>query len=686
MKKFLILLIATLSLNIVDAQWIQTNGPIYGDINCIETVENQIYAGTSNGLFLSTDSGKTWNLINNSLANLDIRSIAINNQDIVVGTSSHLYLSKDNGANWQAADSDLISTAYYNSIAFSGKNIFVACDMGFYLSTNNGDNWQGAHGNGLTSDLVYSIATDGSNIYVGCSQSGGMFLSTDNGTNWHAINNGLPDISNVFDIVVSESKVYIGTSKGVFLSTDNGASWKNIGLSNSAVTSLAVSDGNIIAGMDGGKLFISTDSGSSWQAINKGLSNLTVKSISILGKNIYVGTYHGGMFKSADYGTNWQAINSGLIYGKYASVSSLASSDSIIFAGCSRDEFGGIYFSNDHGLNWNISNNSFLGEIVKSIQVSGNNIFAGVFGKGVFLSTDNGLTWKNMGFTGLTTTHQVNTLAINGSNIYVGAIGGMFRSTDNGTNWKEINNGIIANNINAIATDGINTFIGTSQFYEYPGGVYLSTNNGESWQYKSNGSVWHNKDIMSLVLSGTRIFAGTYYGFLVSNDSGASWTDTGINDIIKSFAVSGTNIFAGAYSGQVYLSTNNGVSWKHVDTGLPAQNLNSLKIFGDYIFAGLNNSGVWKRSISELTGIEEKNKNMDIVIYPNPAVDEITITVAEIYKNSILTILDNKGQELIRHQMQDSKMKLDISSLKSGIYFVKLLNEKTFAVRKILKE
>ena len=58
------------------------------------------------------------------------------------------------------------------------------------------------------------------------------------------------------------------------------------------------------------------------------------------------------------------------------------------------------------------------------------NIFAGTYGGGVFLSTDNGASWTAVN-NGLTNP-DINTLAINGTNIFAGTNEGVFLSTNNG--------------------------------------------------------------------------------------------------------------------------------------------------------------------------------------------------------------------------------------------------------------
>ncbi|MFA6925339.1 MAG: T9SS type A sorting domain-containing protein [Bacteroidales bacterium] len=73
-------------------------------------------------------------------------------------------------------------------------------------------------------------------------------------------------------------------------------------------------------------------------------------------------------------------------------------------------------------------------------------------------------------------------------------------------------------------------------------------------------------------------------------------------------------------------------------------------------------------------------------IYPNHVSSQLTVETTPLAKERILTILNIKGQELIRKKLVDTKTQIDISNLTSGIYFVKLITDKTVEVRKIIKE
>src|SRR5947207_2974092 len=54
----------------------------------------------------------------------------------------------------------------------------------------------------------------------------------------------------------------------------------------------------------------------------------------------------------------------------------------------------------------------------------------------------------------------------------------------------------------------------------------------------------------------------------------------------KAFAAHGTNLFASVVGEGVYRSTNNGISWKAVNTGLTNRDIRVLASAGGNLFAG----------------------------------------------------------------------------------------------------
>ena len=84
-------------------------------------------------------------------------------------------------------------------------------------------------------------------------------------------------------------------------------------------------------------------------------------------------------------------------------------------------------------------------------------------------------------------------------------------------------------------------------------------------------------------------------------------------------------------------------------------------------------------------GINEINETESFNIYPNPAYNDITIETPQSSGESILSIYNINGQELLKQNITTNKTQIDISGLSKGVYFVKLANEKTVTVKKIIK-
>ena len=292
--------------------------------------------------------------------------------------------------------------------------------------------------NGPYGGRVNSIVVIGDNIFAGTS-GGGVFRSTDNGTSWTAVNSGLPITSDypfiVSDFTASGDNIFAATEKGVFRSTDNGTSWTISDSSFSIETrSLALSGDNIFAATDQG-VFRSTNNGTTWTTANSGLPMDTVPlfmgitSLAVSGNNIFAGTIGlncGGVFLSTDNGVTWTSASLGLptdivpMIMVPSFIVSFAVSDNNIFA--ATGGYGGVFLSTNNGTNWIEVNSGFPNPTsVSSLAASGGNILAVHYTDGIFLSTNNGNKWTAVD-AGLTNI-EVTSLSVSGNTIYAGTNG-----------------------------------------------------------------------------------------------------------------------------------------------------------------------------------------------------------------------------------------------------------------------
>jgi hypothetical protein len=373
-------------------------------------------------------------------------------------------------------------------------------------------------------------------------------------------------------------------------------------------------------------------------------------------------------------------------------VSCFTTKDTNIFAGT----WGGVYLSGNHGLNWVLVDNGLFSFHVTSLVVCGNNIIAstshlpgGVTG-GVFRSTDNGTDWEHVN----SDLEEISCLAVSGSNIFAGIASfgykGVFRTTDNGKIWTLINNSMTDyHKVNCLVINDINIFAGTDN------GIFISSNNDTDW-VKLGLS---NKDVFSLAVSGSNIFAGSSFdGIFFSSDNGTNWTQANnglpTDTSVYCFAESGTNIFAGV-GGNVFLSTNNGTTWKQMNDGLPYNYVLSLAVIGSNVFAGTYGTGVWKRPLSELTGLtlEEINIPKEFCLsqnYPNPFNPTTTINYSIVKEGNVKLIVYNTlGSKVVTllneyKQAGNYSVNFNADDLPSGIYFYRLEAGQFSQVKKMI--
>ena len=718
------------------AQWVQTNGPYSGDIQCLALSGTNLFAGISTslngetsygcGVYLSTNNGTSWTqtgLANTSVSALVVSPVSggigqridsLSSTNLFAGTGEPfnlgeiigqgVFLSTNNGTSWSAVNLGLTDPSVYALVVSpnesGGMNLFAGtASGGVFVSTNNGTTWNTT---GLTDICVFALVVShneagGTNLFAGTDE--GVFLSTNNGKSWAAVNTGLTD-GFVISLAVSpasggtgSTNLFAGTyGGGVFLSTNNGTTWNTTGLTNTYVRTLAVSDSNIFAGTDHGEVFRSTNNGASWTPVKIGLRNTVVTAFAFNGTNLFSGTNGAGVFLSTDNGTSWNSASTGLrntcVYTLVVSPASDGTGSTNLFAGTDY----GVFLSTNNGTTWNIT--GLTNTFVRTLVVCGEYLFA--VADGVFRSSNNGASWTPAN-TGLTNT-SILALAVSGNNIFAGTIGGgVFLSTNNGTTWNTA--GLTNNCVTAIAISGANLFAGTSH-YSGNAGVFLSTNKGTSWSATSLTNTYVEAfAVSSNATGGTNLFAGTDDGTYLSTNNGTSWSavNTGLRGHpVMSFTVSGTNLFAGTYSGGVCLSTNNGTSWTSVNTGLTGNFVLTLAISpnganqgldspsGMNLFAG-NYDGVWRRPLSEMIATSVKQTSTPLPErfeleqnYPNPFNPSTTIEY-NIPQESQATvkIFDLLGREVavLVNERKDAgrySMQWNGEQFASGIYFYAL--------------
>lgn len=215
------------------------------------TTPSNAYAGTSAGVFKSSDRGATWSPFNTGLSSMAVQQGVLGlacdvepaGETLYVGASDGLYKFNPGSTSWTpttlTADVRNITvdptttphTLYTTSD--SAPNTFMSVDGGAtWLPLNIG-------GGNPFFDIAVDTATTPSTIY---GYEGFVYRSTDGGSTWSQtysepyfgpVNDGGP----IFvDTTTSPSSIYFGDSdNGVYQSIDGGISWVSIGFPTNAM-------------------------------------------------------------------------------------------------------------------------------------------------------------------------------------------------------------------------------------------------------------------------------------------------------------------------------------------------------------------------------------------------------------------------------------------------------------------
>jgi photosystem II stability/assembly factor-like uncharacterized protein len=301
MKIKLLLIINLLFMTLIaNAQWKEANINIsMGQVYSLLTNGNKLYAGTNDGVYISSDNGKNWTAVNTGLTNKNVRKLTKSGNNIISGTyDGGVFMSSD-GKTWKAINNGL-TNKNVQALAVSGNNIFVGTKGGVFLSSNNGSSWK-AINNGLTSIDIKCLLINGSNILAG-TFNGGVFLSTDNGENWSAINGNLTGRGLMTKALASNgSDIYLINLNGIFISTDNGTSWNEINkdIENTDIRSIIVDGEKLFLGASGGDIFFTQNNGEKWSKytlgpeVKYGNPGTSTTSLTIVGSNIFAGQDRG---------------------------------------------------------------------------------------------------------------------------------------------------------------------------------------------------------------------------------------------------------------------------------------------------------------------------------------------------------------------------------------------------------
>ena len=257
-----------------------------------QEAQYEMYLVLTNGVFRSTDAGKTWHAFNEGLTTAEIKAAAVIDNALFLGTNP-LFLGTKQGLYrlntgvWEKLP--IVPSQTVHSLAVADNRIYFipgkpdgSWPDSVYVSNDFGESWTditpsqqlpafaklAAIGDTLwiTGDGIFS-STDAGNtwenlVHRGAQEFAGAFISVvvldedtvffsspgrdvlrsdDGGTNWQPFIAGIA-ATGIRDMAQVNNVLYAATYKGIAISTDGGARWTDIALPSSLPSLMGVGD------------------------------------------------------------------------------------------------------------------------------------------------------------------------------------------------------------------------------------------------------------------------------------------------------------------------------------------------------------------------------------------------------------------------------------------------------------
>jgi len=456
------------------------------------------------GVKYSFDDGATWSTMNTGITNHNITDLEYGYQgalyactDSVAGNGGKIFVK--NGTSWTNVSAglgtsrindlhydNLTSTMYLGTANFSSgsgkvyKSVnggpwtiisgYPGVEVAEINTTANGDPivrvanlgvWRYSVGawlqvsTNLNTQITSSITRD-SNGDVLLTTLGGIWKLDDLTNSWSYFTASALKNSQGRSMAFSENgDLIVGTDNGMYKSPDGGNSWTHTGITDEPMMStiLYAPDGRMFAGNSDNVasfVYTSTDDGSSWNPTSTGFSSFRTCDFAYNSSGeIFVGSGWSKPMHSSTDGVNWTGApwaTSGFSANTVSIAVAIDATDAIYIG----TESQGVLKSTDNGVSYSWI--GFTGGDVTDIQISPNqdvfvahDAFTGGGNGSLYRSTDGGASWSS---SLMTTNGLTNCIFIASvDSIYVGTSSGVWFSSDTANTWTLLTSGLNPGNV-----------------------------------------------------------------------------------------------------------------------------------------------------------------------------------------------------------------------------------------------
>ena len=704
------------------------------------TATNTMYLATGDkesdrrsiGILKTVDGGANWTTTGLTWTVADNYRIAkivmdpTNPLVMMITTDGGVFRTTD---GWATSTHTSPTSHPYNDIEFkpgTGNNNVVYCSTAagiIYKSIDNGVNWVAATGLPTSDVIRMELAVtkkDPSIVYAvaGNNDSGlkGVYKSTDSGDSFSLI---YETTSTTPNILHGDADPLAAAPTGF----NGGQAGHDLAIAVSPLNENLITIGGI-------NQWQSTDGGLSferityWSGVDANYpgsqypptetkpyihADIQYIAYSPLDDTTLYSTCDGGISKGINDGqSTWVDLTNNIAVGQQTSISLSATNGDKYFTGL--QDIGSLVTSSPNS--WSVlsggdGEDGFIDRTNENMIVSSTV-------NGAFYRTKNGVKSQYSELTGsewFTPIHQdpaVDNL------VYVGGRPTLYKSTDILTNadyveptWVAVGTPVAGKNILRFEIAPSNNQI---MYAITENKISKSIDAGVTWSNVTGTLPVGAATLKNLTVSNTDpnkvwvVFSGYSATSKVFKtiDGGANWTDVNsstlpnlpINTIVYVKNSDQDVVYVGADIG-VYSFDNAQTTWTSFSTDLPKNAVQDLEIYYSSsttgkLRAATYGRGAWESSItftsSTLATKEVVMPSSEApIIYPNPVTDAVVnVKLQDNSKIYEYVIFDFKGTALLKGVLDQNNTKIGVSTLTSGIYFIKMINGTSVSNQKII--
>ncbi|MGB9703076.1 MAG: hypothetical protein ACPL1A_10205, partial [Candidatus Kapaibacteriota bacterium] len=422
----------------------------------------------------------------------NVNCFLVKGEDIFIGTSTGVYKSTDEGLTWTRKSNGLHFKNEYYDYDYEIHKMYEF-EGNIYAITNPPSTY--GYFNPSYSTLVYS---------------------TDNGESWQSSQLFSYDVfvaDMPQDFAVINNKLLISTLDGLF-EVDKDLTKKkqliNDTLCSGMVQDFYVDNEKIYATKFNDFIYqTDINNKEKWEKLAKKQAFSNVDNFCKINQNIYALVGYNGYVSttfvvSNDTGNTFRYVNdidTTMLNIQYYSI--YAHTNDSVYVATSK----GIFLSNDEGKTWQrITGDGFMYKVMKMVKID-ENIFAGTYDYGLIKSVDGGKSWTKLKLPTKYDKITIKDILYHDKKIYLPTREGIFVSPDLGESWEKKNNGY-PDSLETVSLASYGDYIFAATHWY--GSVYYSSDGGEEWHSMNKGL--SGRSLSRIKVFGDYLYAGTSTG------------------------------------------------------------------------------------------------------------------------------------------------------------------------------